>query len=145
MPSLVSVVVLSTVIAASYAPNAPTPRPNHPILGSWKFVVPGSNGCFEIYTFRPNGTRGFSSAQEEGEATYTISAQPSEHGYYMLTDTVTRDNEKPDCSGSVTPVGDNVTLFVRFNPQSADEFIICGEESLAACFGPFVRLKDNAT
>ena len=117
---------------------------NHPLLGTWKFTVPGGL-CSEIYTFRADGTRQFTSAEEVGESVFVLSEAPSDRGFYGFTDTVTKTNGKIDCSGGKTPIGDRVTLFIRFHPRNLDEFIMCRDESLAQCFGPIRKVKPNAS
>jgi len=34
-----------------------------------------------------------------------------------MTDMSTKDNGKEDCSGSITPPGDKVTNFIKFDPS----------------------------
>ena len=136
-------ITLFCVWLASCAHNDVVPE-QHPILGSWKFILPGST-CFEIYTFRANGTRSYSSNDEAGESAFKISNQPSSVGYYAITDTITKSNGKRDCTGSTSPIGDKATLYVRFHPSHGNEFIMCREESFKACLGPFKRLKDGGS
>ena len=140
--------VLWALLVVSTVPScAQTPRPpaaNHPILGTWTVSVPGTT-CSEVYTFRADGTRTYSSGEERGESAFEISAARSERGFYALTDTVTHNNGKPDCSGGTTPVGDKVTLFIMFHPKNTNEFIMCYTESLSDCVGPFKRVRDGAS
>jgi len=117
------------------------PAPDHPIIGTWTFSG-GEGSCTDTYTFRSDGTRLFSSADETGESEFAISAARSERGYYRLVDTITRTNGKPDCIGTISPVGDSVTLYVRF--QNNEEFMTCRDESAAQCFGPFKRMNNDA-
>lgn len=114
--------------------------PDHPILGTWVFALPGQN-CSETYRFFPNGTSRVTSGEEEAESEYEISAQPGVNGFYRLVDTVTKDNGKKDCMGQVTPAGDKATNYIRFHP-SGNAFVMCQAESLDTCFGPLNRVKD---
>lgn len=138
-----NLVLAICISATSCAHIDVPPAPTHPILGSWKFVVPGET-CVEVYTFQSNGTRLYTSAEELGESSYKVSTEPSTSGFYTLTDTITRNNGKPDCSGGTTPVGDKATRFIRFL-RSREEFILCLEESVKACIGPFSRFRQDAS
>jgi hypothetical protein len=115
--------------------------PDHPFVGTWKITLSLSNGtCDEIYSVRVDGTTLVTSAEEVGESEYKISEGPSEKGFYRWIDTVTKSNGKKDCLGQITPVGDVATNYIVFHP-SGDMFLICIEESLDRCVGPFVRQK----
>ena len=114
--------------------------PQHPIIGIWTFDVPDTN-CTETYTYRPDGTSVYSSGDEVGESRFEIADQPSTAGYFKMTDKVTRNNGKADCMGETLPIGDAVTLYVRFHPEHFNEFILCLEESDEACFGPFTKVN----
>lgn len=116
---------------------------NHPIIGIWQVNVPGTT-CSETYTFRANGTQTAKSAEEVGESKFMISPTPSAAGYYKLTDTVVKSNGKLDCSGSSTPVGDTVTVYIRFE-QSANMFSFCFKEAQDKCVGPFKRISAQAS
>lgn len=113
------------------------PAENHPILGSWVFHVPDSE-CVEVYFYRSNGTTLTTSAEEVSESEYTISDEPGPGGFYKYVDTVVKDNGKKDCSGSITKAGEKTTYFIRFF-QENEVFVMCKDESLDACFGPFIR------
>ena len=139
-----SVLVLAIIAIASPVYAQRSIAPGHPLLGTWKFTVPGGV-CSEVYTFRADGTRQFSSAEEQGESAFTLSDAPSSRGFYSFMDTITKANGKRDCSGGTTAVGHKVTLFIRFHPQNRDEFIMCRDESPAQCFGPIRRVKPNAS
>ena len=117
------------------------PVHSHPIYGSWRIVLPDSQ-CSEVYTFRRDGIRTYTSAQETGESAYEVSSAPSSTGFYTLVDTITRSNGRSDCSGGSSPVGDRVTLYIRFN-GALDQMIMCRKPSPDDCFGPFHRLKDR--
>ncbi len=117
-----------------------TISPDHPIIGSWRYVTP-YEACVETYVFVPDGTRFYTSAQEQGQSRYEISAEPTD-GFYRITDTVTQNNGLPDCGGGTVPAGDVVTLFVRFIPGQP-LMVICTDESGDACIGPFVRHDES--
>ena len=114
--------------------------PTHPLLGTWRFAVPGGV-CTETYTFRADGTRRFLSAEEVGESTFLLADTPSDRGFYRYTDTVTKTNGKPDCSGNIAPMGIRSNLFILFHPRHREEFIVCRDETLAQCFGPVKKEK----
>jgi hypothetical protein len=112
--------------------------PKHPIIGLWRVRVPGT-GCFEEYRFQPNGKVHVTSGGEVADSRFEIAAEPSDAGYYHMVDTIEQDNGKPDCLGEVTPAGNEVKTFVRFDP-SGNRFVICEAESLDRCIGPFERV-----
>jgi len=116
---------------------------NHPIIGTWVIQVPGTR-CSETYTFKEDGTKVAKSADEVGESTFVVSATPSPAGYYKLTDTVVASNGKLDCSFQSTPVGDTVSVFLRFE-QSANAFSFCPREAPESCIGPFKRISGQAS
>jgi hypothetical protein len=128
----------ATALAAPVAPAA-----HHPILGIWKLQLPDSP-CTETYRFRADGTTLVFSAEEVSESEYVIQSKPSANGYYKLTDRVTRDNGKQDCSGEVMKVGTSTTNYVRFNADHT-VFVMCVAESLDACIGPFRRAEGQDT
>jgi hypothetical protein len=127
-----------TVVAASIffaiTPSLVKPiAPDHPIVGTWKITLPLSDGpCDEIYSIRPDGTALVTSAEEISESVYEISDDPSEKGFYRWVDTITKDNGKKDCLGHVA------TNYIVFH-SSGDMFLICIEERLESCIGPFAR------
>ena len=82
----------------------------------------------------------FDRAAEISESVYTIPNEPDAEGFYRLTDHVTRDNGKPDCSGNAMKPGAHATHFVRFHP-SGTLFVLCAEASIEACIGPFTRVR----
>jgi hypothetical protein len=114
------------------------PPEEHPIVGVWEFTLPDGR-CTETYLFRADGTSLVTSAQEVAETAYKIEREPGASGFYKMVDTVTRDNGKQDCSGSVTEVGHTSTNYLRFHP-SGDLLLMCRAESFDACFGPLRRL-----
>ena len=65
---------------------------------------------------------------------FEIAPTPSDKGFYRITYTITKSNGKPDCSGSITPVGDTVTLYLRFFGR--DIHYVCRAEDLEvlSCF-----------
>lgn len=112
----------------------------HPIVGTWSWVVFGGN-CTETLQFRANRTMLGTSAEEVTEKRYEIAATPDEKGFYRLVETVTRQNDKKDCSGTLSAgPGEQTTRFVQFSPQ-ADKMLVCQAAALSACFGPLKRLQ----
>lgn len=141
MRYLLFVAIALSGCATSSLPSSVSPAPNHPILGSWKFVLPKGD-CSEVYTFRPDGTRSYSSNEESGESTYEVAATPSAAGFYKLIDTITKNNGKLDCSGGTIAVGHQVRIYVRMH-STGSKFIMCRDESFENCFGPFVRVQEK--
>ena len=127
----------SLLPAAQAAP--PAPAANHPILGIWKLSLPDL-GCSEIYRFRSDGTTLVTSAAEVSESEYRIPDKPSAKGFYKLEDRIVKDNGKKDCAGKIMKVGTQVTNFVRFHP-SGTLFLMCSDETMQACIGPFERVE----
>jgi len=134
----IRLIVVPVAFCLSTAAVAAGISADHPILGTWTYAVPGTS-CAETYRFRPDGTTFVTSGQEVSESAYTIAPKPSPRGFYKWSDTVTKDNGKPDCGGAVTTVGNQATNFVRLHP-SGELMVVCREESLDACFGPLKRV-----
>lgn len=139
---LLTGVVLSLALLSQGVLAAP-PAANHPILGIWKLTLPDGS-CSEIYRFRGDGTTMVTSAEEISESEFNIPAEPSEKGFYKLEDRIVKDNGKKDCSGEIMKIGAKVTHFVHFHPSGA-LFLMCAEESLDACIGPFRRMQGMET
>jgi hypothetical protein len=119
-----------------------TPLPaGHPLLGTWRIDMP--NGCFEEYTLRADGVKLSVSAEERNEAVFNISERPSPQGFYRWEDKITKGNGKPDCGGSVTPVGDVSVNFIRLHP-SGTKFLLCEEEDMKSCFAEFHLMGRDA-
>lgn len=137
--SLFLVLAIATAtLAAHAAPPQPTPK-GHPIIGRWIITLPDGS-CSETYTFRPDGTTLVTSGEEIAETVFEISPKPTASGFYKLTDKLVKDNGKKDCSGAITEIGQTVTNYVQFH-QSGDLFIMCADESLNTCIGPFKRVQ----
>ena len=133
--------IRTSLLAASSLVRAapPAPAANHPILGIWKLSLPDL-GCSEIYRFRGDGTTLVTSAEEVSESEYRIPDKPSAKGFYKLEDRIVKDNGKKDCSGEIMKVGTRVTNFLRFHP-SGTLFLMCSDETMQACIGPFERVE----
>jgi hypothetical protein len=129
--------LLSLALLAQSTMAAP-PASNHPILGIWMLTMPDGS-CSETYRFRGDGTTLVSSAEEISESEFAIAAEPSETGFYKLEDRNIKGNGKKDCSGNIMKTGGKVTHFLQFHP-SGNMFIMCVEETLDACIGPFRRM-----
>jgi hypothetical protein len=119
--------------------SATPPAPKHPIIGTWVITLPDGS-CAETYMFRPDGTSLVTSADEVAESEFEITPQPNGAGFYKLVDKVTKDNGKPDCAGNVTPPQDAAIRYLRFNP-AGDLFVMCEEERMDTCIGPFRRMQ----
>jgi hypothetical protein len=134
MRALAGLFLLSALNVAAAAPPAA-----HPILGIWKLSLPDL-GCSETYRFRADGTTLVTSAEEVSESVYRIPDKPSAKGFYRLEDRIIKDNGKKDCSGAIMKVGTSATNFIRFHPSGA-LFLMCADESMNTCIGPFERVQ----
>ncbi len=118
--------------------NAAPPPPSHPILGIWRLNLP-ELGCMETYRFRGDGTTLVTSAEEISESEFQIPEEPSAKGFYRLDDRIVKDNGKKDCTGAVMQVGARATNYIRFHP-SGSLFLMCADETMNTCIGPFERV-----
>jgi hypothetical protein len=137
---LVLATLLSTSLAAAPAAPVPSgsPSASHPLLGIWMLSIP-QLGCSETYHFRGDGTTLVKSADEVSESEFRVAEKPSVKGFYKLEDRVVKDNGKQDCSGEVMQIGTRATNYLRFHPSGA-RFVMCRDESMEACIGPFERV-----
>ena len=137
---LLSSLSLLAIPSAQAAPLAPVaPVANHPILGIWRLALPELH-CVETYRFRGDGTTLVTSKDEISESEFRIPDKPSAKGFYKLEDRVVKDNGKKDCSGEIMKVGTRATNFLRFHPSGA-LFLMCSDETMEACIGPFERVE----
>ena len=143
LPAGLSLLVAAQLVALSPLQAAPpAPAANHPILGIWKLSLPDL-GCSETYRFRGDGTTLVTSAEEVSESEYRIHDKPSAKGFYKLEDRIVKDNGKKDCAGEIMKVGTKVINFLRFHP-SGTLFLMCSDETMQACIGPFERVEGEA-
>jgi len=135
--------ILSCTVAslAMLSAHAEPLRPDHPMVGAWKITMPGGS-CQEIYRIRSDGTTLVTSGEEVSESEFVISDQPSAKGFYKWVDTIKKDNGKTDCLGEITQVGQKATNYILLHP-TGDGFLICEEEDIDTCVGPFLRLKGS--
>ena len=140
-----SLPAVTLVLVACLAQAAPprTPKADHPVLGSWTFVVPGTS-CEETYHVRPNGTTLVTSAEEVTESVYEIDDTAGPKGLFRMTDEIVKGNGRKDCSGQVTETGQKSTNYIRFDP-SGNVMIMCRDETMKACFGPLRRVRGQST
>lgn len=132
--------LMSLVVLTPEAGAAPlAPAANHPILGIWRLTLPELR-CVETYRFRGDGTTLVTSREEISESEYRIPDKPSAKGFYKLEDRIVKDNGKQDCSGAIIKVGTQATNFLRFHPSGA-LFLMCSDETMEACIGPFERVE----
>ncbi|WLI87481.1 hypothetical protein Q4S45_12055 [Massilia sp. R2A-15] len=129
---------LSLALLCMGAGAAP-PSSNHPIIGVWRLTLPDGR-CSETYRFRGDGTSLVTSAHEVSESEFAILEKPSDKGFYRLDDKIVKDNGKQDCSGEVMKVGTTATNYLRFHP-SGQIFLMCADETLETCIGPFERVR----
>lgn len=132
----------ASVLAAACVSAAPV-RADHPIVGTWRFVLPDGS-CHEIYRIRADGTALITSAAEVAETEFDIADQPDTDGFYKSSDKIVKDNGKKDCTGQISEVGRSVASFILFHP-SGNMFLMCMERSTEACMGPFVRVRGSET
>jgi hypothetical protein len=141
---LLTGVLVFLLAGAQCACAAPPQPPVHsPILGIWTLALP-ELGCSETYHFRGDGTSLVTSADEVSESEFQIPDKPSAKGFYRLEDTVVKDNGKKDCGGEVTRVGTHVINYLRFHPSGV-LFLMCADESMSQCIGPFERVEGQGT
>jgi len=132
--------VLCGAVLMGVAASAPAAPPaDHPILGIWKLSLPDL-GCSETYRFRGDGTTLVTSAQEVSESEYRIPDKPSAKGFYRLEDRIVKDNGKKDCAGAIMKPGTTATNYIRFHPSNAI-FLMCADETMNTCIGPFERVQ----
>jgi len=134
---LPSVAMLFAAAAAQAQPAPATLSASHPLLGIWTLRIP-QLACSETYHFRGDGTVLVKSKEEVSESEFKVADKPSTKGFYKLEDKIVKDNGKQDCSGEITEVGARVTNYVRFHPSGA-RFVMCEDESMETCIGPFER------
>ena len=139
MRALAGLLLLSFLGAPASADAPRGVAADHPILGIWRLDVPNAD-CSETYRFRADGTTFVTSAAEVSESVFTIPAKPDAKGFYRLTDRITRDNGKPDCSGNVMKPGAQAVNFIQFHP-SRSLFLMCADQTMQACIGPFRRVR----
>ncbi len=138
MRALLFLVALFGSTFALHAADPLTPWDSHPLTGTWSWTLFGGT-CTETYQYRPNRTVLATSGQEVSEKKYEVALAPDAHGFFKLVETVMRQNEKKDCSGTVPEgPGEQTIRFIQFSPQR-DKLLICEEASLKACFGPLLR------
>jgi len=109
----------------------------HPLIGSWWAEFPKFK-CSEEFEIRADGTRVSRSGEERNESEFVITPLPSAKGYYKFTDRITKNNGKPDCFGSVTPVGDVAVNYVLVHP-SGQRLALCSSEELSSCMAVYYR------
>ncbi len=140
MIHLLKLLLISSLMAATPLLHAAGPAgpPGHPLVGTWTWTLFGGS-CTETFQYRPNRVMLGTSGQEVVEKSYAVSALPDAQGFYRLVETVVRQNDKKDCSGSlIEGPGEQSTRFIQFSP-ARDQLLMCQSASLAACFGPLKR------
>lgn len=128
----------AALLAAQPAPAAPL-RPDHPIVGTWRFELPDGS-CHEVYRIRADGTALITSAAEVAESELEIDDQPDDNGFYGSSDKIVKDNGKKDCTGEITQVGHVIKAYILFHP-SRNMFLMCQRRDMNSCIGPFVRVR----
>jgi hypothetical protein len=122
---------LATILV-SFSALAGPPRSDHPMLGAWDVSAPSAT-CIENGSYGADGRYRSASGQEVGVSEYSVSAQPSDKGFYEVVDVIVETNGLPDCRGRAIPVGDVAKFYVRFGDGNTD-FMICAEESMSSCY-----------
>ena len=139
---LLRLTAAAAALAASCAMAGPM-RNDHPIVGTWRFVLPDGS-CHEIYRIRSDGSALITSAKEVAESEFNIDDQPDPEGYYQSDDKIVKDNGKEDCTGEVTKVGHIIKSYILFHP-SGNMFLMCQRRDTDSCIGPFVRVRGSDT
>lgn len=116
---------------------AEPPGSSNAMVGTWILAVP-ETGCRETWEFRADGTTHNQSGSEESTSKYEFAELPDVGGSFVLTDTIVRTNGKPDCSGSLTPVGDRAVLYLL--PITTGGYMLCVTMSGSACIGSMFRV-----
>lgn len=135
---MLSVLLTLCLVAGSVHAAPEAPRASHPVLGIWELRVPGSN-CLETYRFRGDGTSLVTSHLEVSESEFHVQPQPDDKNFYAWDDRIVKDNGKQDCAGGITTVGSATRRYLRFAPTD-NMFLMCFEESMTRCIGPFRRV-----
>lgn len=143
MRKLTGLLILLAAAGQGALAAGPLPEPNHPLLGIWRLELP-ELGCTETYHFRGDGTSLVFSAEEVSESQFQVMDKPSALGFYKLEDRIVKDNGKKDCAGEITKVGTRATNYLRFHPSGA-LFLMCADESMRTCIGPFERVEGQDT
>lgn len=138
MGKLIGLFLLALASHVTHAAG-PVPASNHPLLGIWRLDLP-QIGCSETYHFRADGTSLVTSADEVSESEYQVMDKPSAQGFYRLEDHIVKDNGKKDCAGEITKPGTKAVNYLRFHPSGA-LFLMCADESMKTCIGPFERVE----
>jgi|GEM_PF-5946934 len=119
----------------------PVEEPAIPIAGQWSYEVPGT-GCTEVYEFK-GGTRTFTSNEERGTSSYVLIHSPEVNGLPQTQDTIVTTNRGIDCSGGRgAPVGDTVTVYLRFTEEN-QKMLMCRTQAEGSCFGPFIHTRTS--
>ena len=114
---------------------------DHPLVGSWNLVFPPSGTCHEQYQFSADGTRQAQSGQELISSDYSLEETiVGKLHFYKWTDKVVSSNNRPDCSGSVTPVGDVATWYIYLE-LTTGEMSLCKTPDLRDTYAIFHRMK----
>jgi hypothetical protein len=129
----------SPAVSTAAVSTAAAPSAAHPLLGIWTLAIPQLR-CSETYHFRGDGTTLVKSAAEVSESEFRVAEHPSARGFYKMEDRIVKDNGKQDCSGAITKIGTRATRFLRFHPSGA-RFVMCSDETMQACIGPFERAQ----
>jgi hypothetical protein len=137
---------LAAILTASVCAHAQevrrTPLPaGHPLVGVWRIDIPGTS-CHETYDVHPDGTMSVISGTQAASSEFEISEAPSEKGFYKWVDKIIKDNGSPDCLGSIMEIGHVATNFILVHP-SKRQFLMCGEEDIKTCIGPFNKQSSD--
>jgi len=138
--NVVTRIALACAIAGAAASSVAAPvRSDHPIVGTWRFVLPDGS-CHEVYRMRADGTALITSAAEVVETEFDIDDQPDGDGFYRSNDKIVKDNGKKDCTGEITEIGHVIQSFIVFH-ASNNMFLMCQRRDMGSCIGPFVRVR----
>ena len=141
--SLLATILFGVVVSGNLSAQEVVATPlsvMHPLVGFWK--AQASQGCYEVYELRPDGTKLTRSSEERNEAVFEISPASSFNGFYKWTDKIVAGNQRPDCNGQVATIGHIATSYVRMHPDRT-RFLLCREPRQQSCFAEFTRTDER--
>jgi hypothetical protein len=134
---LIRLALLISSFSALSPVGAASPRPDHPLLGTWQLAL-NNGSCVETSEFRDDGTLHVASAASRNVSEFVVEDDPPGDGHYILRITLASSNGAPDCIGLITPVGTTATVNIRL--VASDRFIMCVDPMHHTCLGPYKRL-----
>jgi hypothetical protein len=121
--------------------DIPPPRTaTAPLVGRWEWKS-AKGDCVETHQYLSNGVKISHSGQEVIEKRYSLSTVRGASGpaQYVVTETTTRTNGKPDCLGNLAKLGHTLQLYLFF--EGAQNYTTCATSSRSTCYGSATRLE----